>query len=72
MQKGLTILKNEFFPLGLILILAFSRLIPHPPNFTPILSIALFCGVCFRSKYIFLVPLFAMLISDFILIQTQK
>tara|TARA_B110000263_G_scaffold32557_2_gene24710 strand:+ start:850 stop:1344 length:495 start_codon:yes stop_codon:yes gene_type:complete len=44
---------------------AFSRLAPHPPNFTPILSIALFCGISFRNKYIFLVPLFSMLISDF-------
>ncbi len=44
---------------------AFSRIAPHPPNFTPILSIALFCGICFRSKFIFLVPLFSMLISDF-------
>lgn len=44
---------------------AFSRLAPHPPNFTPILSIALFCGISFRSKYIFLIPLFSMLISDY-------
>mgnify|MGYP001159875919 FL=1 len=44
---------------------AFSRFAPHPPNFTPILSIALFCGISFRSKYIFLIPLFSMLISDF-------
>ena len=44
---------------------AFSRLAPHPPNFTPILSIALFCGISFRNKYIFLIPLFSMLISDY-------
>ena len=44
---------------------AFSRLAPHPPNFTPILSIALFCGISFRGKYIFLIPLFSMLISDY-------
>ena len=44
---------------------AFSRLAPHPPNFTPILSVALFCGSSFRNKYIFLVPLFSMIISDF-------
>ena len=44
---------------------AFSRLAPHPPNFTPILSIALFCGISFKSRYIFLIPLFSMLISDY-------
>lgn len=44
---------------------AFSRFAPHPPNFTPILSIALFCGISFRNKYIFLIPLFSMVISDF-------
>lgn len=49
----------------LTLFAAFSRLAPHPPNFTPILSIALFCGISFRSKYIFLIPLFSMLISDY-------
>ena len=27
-------MKKEFFPIVLILILAFSRIIPHPPNFT--------------------------------------
>ena len=58
---------NYLFIILLTCLAAFTRLAPHPPNFTPILSIALFCGVCFRSKYIFLVPLFAMLISDFIL-----
>jgi len=37
----------------------------HPPNFTPILSIALFSGLLFNNKYGFLIPLSIMIFSDF-------
>jgi hypothetical protein len=43
---------------------AITRLVPHPPNFTPILSIAIFCGLIFKNKYSFYIPLFAMFVSD--------
>jgi hypothetical protein len=44
---------------------AVSRLIPHPPNFTPIGAIALFAGAQFSDKRAALaVPLLAMLLSD--------
>ena len=44
----------------------FSRLIPHPPNFTPIISLALISGYVFRNLFISLSVLFiSMLISDF-------
>ena len=50
---------------GMILAAATSRLIPHPPNFTPIGAIALFGGACFASRRVaFLIPLGAMLLSD--------
>jgi hypothetical protein len=51
--------------LGLILIAAFSRIIPHPHNFTPVGGIAIF-GSFFLGKKIwsFAVPLFAMWLSD--------
>lgn len=50
---------------AMILAAAASRLIPHPPNFTPIGAMALFGGACFASKRVaFLVPLAAMLVSD--------
>lgn len=53
---------------GMILTAAISRLIPHPPNFTPIAAIALFGGAYFRDKRTaFLIPLAAMLLSDLIL-----
>ena len=52
----------------LITILAFSRLMPHPPNFTPLLGMAVFSGVIFdRKVFAFVVPLVAMLISDLII-----
>src|SRR5438067_1523109 len=63
-------LRNKFWlmPLLLILCASMARLIPHAPNFTPVLSIALFSGASFDKKYLaFLVPLIAMIISDAII-----
>lgn len=57
--------KNNFFSISLILVLVFSRLIPHPPNFTPIISVALMSGLLFKKINVsFLILLMAMLISD--------
>ncbi|KAB8198210.1 hypothetical protein FKV24_003245 [Lysobacter maris] len=50
---------------GLILAAALTRLLPHPPNFSPVAAIALFGGAYFASRqWAFIVPLVAMLISD--------
>lgn len=59
-------LNTKFFSIfGIMLIAAFSRLIPHPPNVTPIISIALFGGILFSDKKIALIaPLAAMILSD--------
>ena len=52
----------------MILSAAASRLIPHPPNFTPIAAIALFGGAYFPFKSMaFFVPLFCLLLSDLII-----
>ena len=65
MQNLLGNMKKEIFPIGLILILALSRLIPHPPNFTPIIAVAIMSGYFFKNiKLSFFVLLIAMLISD--------
>ncbi|OGZ18943.1 MAG: hypothetical protein A2175_02275 [Candidatus Nealsonbacteria bacterium RBG_13_42_11] len=48
----------------LILTGVILRLLPHPPNFTPILAIALFGGVYLSRKIAFILPLAAMVISD--------
>lgn len=51
--------------IGIVLIAALSRLVPHPPNFTVIGSLALFGGACFEGALAAtLVPLAAMLLSD--------
>ena len=50
---------------GFILVAAFSRLVPHPPNFAPITAIALFGAAHFDRRWkAFLVPITAMLLSD--------
>ena len=58
--------KNSvYLALGLVALLTLSRLIPHPPNFTPILGMAVFSGAIISKRIIaYLVPLAAMLLSD--------
>ena len=57
-----------YLALMLIVILAFSRIIPHPANFTPILGMAVFAGTVFDRKiFSFLIPLLAMILSDLFL-----
>ena len=66
MQNLITSLKREYFPIGLIVILALSRLIPHPDNFTPIIAIAIMGSYFFNNINLsYLVVLFSMLIADF-------
>jgi hypothetical protein len=53
---------------AMILTAAATRLLPHPPNVTPIAALALFGGAQFTEKrFAFIVPLFALLLSDFVL-----
>ena len=61
--------RNSFyFVLGLILIAAFSRIIPHYPNFTPLCAIALFGAKYFRNRNLsFLIPIVALWFSDVII-----
>lgn len=49
----------------MIIAAAIIRLLPHPPNFTPIFAMALFGGAYLsKKKMAFILPLAAMLISD--------
>jgi hypothetical protein len=51
-----------------ILVLAVIRLLPHPPNFTPIAAMALFGGAYFSSRWMaFVITLGAMFLSDILL-----
>jgi len=60
--------KTSFiFAVMLILLAAFSRLLPHPMNFAPITAIALFGGVYFNGKFSPILPMAALLISDLFL-----
>ena len=66
MQNLLINLKKESFPIGLILILALARLIPHPDNFTPIIALAIMSSYFFKNINLsYTVMLFSMLIADF-------
>ncbi len=53
---------------GMVLAAAASRLMPHPPNLTPITALALFGGATFSDKRAgFLVPLAALFLSDLVM-----
>ena len=62
---NLTSIKYSYAIL-LILSLTLIRLLPHAPNFTPIIAISIYAGIKFNNKYLALVvPIFSMVISDF-------
>jgi len=49
----------------MIVLAALSRLLPHPPNFSPVEAMALFGGAYFASRaWAIVVPLVALLLSD--------
>ena len=50
-------------PICLILVLSFTRLIPHPANFTPVLALGIFSGFYFRN---FILSFFIVISSMFI------
>ena len=51
----------------LIIFAALSRLVPHPYNFTPIGALGLFAGTYLSMRRFWLVPIFALLVSDVII-----
>jgi len=62
-------MKNKTLIILLIILIgAFSRIIPHPPNFTAIGAISILGGLYFNKKHLaFLTPIMAMFLSDIIL-----
>lgn len=53
---------------AMIVAAALTRLLPHPPNFSPVEAMALFGGAYFAARGMaVLVPLLAMLASDLVL-----
>ena len=67
------ILSRSHSGLILILLVVLSRLIPHPPNFSPVLSIALFSGVMYsrgmitRLWWALAIPFLGMVLSNWVL-----
>ena len=61
--------KDRFTVLvGMVVAAALTRIIPHPPNFTPVAALALFGGASFASKRTaFLAPLAGLFLSDLVL-----
>jgi hypothetical protein len=53
-------------PLALLLTIlsGLARLLPHPPNFTPVGSMSLFAGARLRGSWAYLVPLAMMAVTD--------
>lgn len=53
---------------SIILMLALYRVIPHPPNVSPVAAMTLFGGAYFADrKLAFIIPLFALVMSDLII-----
>ena len=60
--------KKIILILSLLMIGVVGRLVPHPPNVTPIIAIALLAAHAFKNKWIaILIPLTGMWISDLII-----
>ena len=58
-------LESYYLPIVLILILSFSRLIPHPSNFTPIIAVAIISSYFFKNIYLSCATLLiSMLLAD--------
>jgi hypothetical protein len=52
---------------ALILLAVAGRLVPHPPNFTPVLAVALFGGAMVPRRLTWAIPLLAMMVSGLLL-----
>jgi hypothetical protein len=53
---------------GIVLLAAAARLVPHPPNVTPIAALALFGGAHFANRWVGLgVALVALLLGDLVI-----
>lgn len=61
------LLKKSLPFIAIIIAAALARIIPHAPNFAPIGGLALFTGYHFKNKISWIIPLAAMLVSDYIL-----
>lgn len=64
-RHNIPLVKTLFWFVGFSLLLGLSRIIPHPPNFTPLLSVAVFLPqIVKRTEYTVALTLLAMFIGD--------
>ena len=63
MKKNIYLLASVF----LIIFVLFSRIIPHAPNFTPLISVVLVSSILFKGKKYFALPLIGLFLSDILL-----
>ncbi len=54
-------------PVAMIAAAAAARLLPHPPNVTPLAAIALFAGACLPRRLALVIPLAALFLSDLVI-----
>lgn len=58
-------MRNLIVATGLIVAVAATRFLPHPPNFSPVMAVALFGSAVFANRYLGLfIALAAMAVSD--------
>jgi hypothetical protein len=50
-----------------IILVALSRVLPHPPNMVPVTGLAIFSGARIGKKWAIAVPILAMLVSDWVI-----
>lgn len=61
-------MRNLVVATGLIVAVAATRFFPHPPNFNPVMAIALFGSAVFANRYLGLaIAIGAMVVSDLFL-----
>ena len=60
-----------FALVSLVFVGFFARMLPHPPNFTPVIAMALLAGVYARPSWLGIaIPFAAMFVSDMVLNNT--
>ncbi|PCH51831.1 MAG: hypothetical protein COC20_05215 [Cellvibrionales bacterium] len=58
-------IQTPWILIATIAVIALTRLLPHPPNFSPVVAVALFAGAALADrKLAFLVPMAAMFVAD--------
>ncbi|MBI4343638.1 MAG: hypothetical protein HY601_02355, partial [Candidatus Omnitrophica bacterium] len=58
---------KSWLVIGLLLLGVVARLVPHPPNATPVMAIALFGGTYLSKRWALLLPLAILVLSDLVL-----